>query len=125
MAAAAIIPIIAPELISAAIPLVKPVIQSLVLHVEKLFGTKTGPDKFKNVLQAVTPIVESLATSGRIPGTIDGVAIGSLIESVVQEFKALGVLTPTVNPPTVPTPATPGAVVGSSSIKVFGTLTLG
>lgn len=122
MATAAIIAL-AP-LISAAIPVIKPVIQSLVLHVEKLFGAKTGPDKFKAVLQAITPIVDAMATSGRIPGTIDGVAVSSLIEAVVQEFKATGILNPSVNPTTLPTPAGAGAPLGSS-YKLSGTLILG
>lgn len=113
-------------IISAAIPLIKPLLQSLVLHVEKLFGAKTGQTKFEQVLAAATPIVNQLATAGKIPGTIDGIALGSLIETIVQEFKGANVLNPSVTLPSLPTSTGAGVATASgSNFKVFGTLTLG
>ena len=113
--------VLLPTVISAVIPLITPLVQSLVVHVEKLFGAKTGPDKFQSVLAAILPVVNALSTAGKIPGTVDGVAVGSIIESVVQELKGKGILNPSV---TIPPVAGSNNLLGAS-VKVTGTLTLG
>lgn len=87
--AATIVPIIA-----AAAPLITPAIKWLAVHVENLFGAGTGPTKLSAVVNAVTPIVQQLATSGKIPGQLDTASIVALVESVVQSLKADGVLNP-------------------------------
>lgn len=111
--AAAIIPLI----LSAAVPLVKPLISSLVLHVEGLFGAKTGPQKFQSVLDAVTPIVNALSAAGILKGTMDTTSLSTLIESIVQDLKAQGVLTPA----TLPNLNSTGV---SGAYKISGTFTL-
>lgn len=112
--------VLLPTLISAAIPVITPLVQSLVLHVEKLFGAKTGQQKFQSVMSAVVPVVDALAASGKIPGSIDGVAIGSIIESIVQDFKSKGILNPSVVIPQIT-----GSGTSLGSVKVTGTLILG
>lgn len=87
--ATAIIPII-----SAAAPLLTPLIHSLVTQVEHLFGAKTGPTKFDLVLQSVTTAAEKLATAGKIPGQIDSAIIATMIQTLVSQLNANGVLTP-------------------------------
>lgn len=113
--------VLLPTLISAALPLVTPLIQALVVHVEKLFGAKTGQQKFQSVLSAVIPVIDALSAAGKIPGTIDGVAVGSIIESVVQDLKAKGILNPSI---TIP-PVVGGSTAGFGAVKVTGTLNLG
>lgn len=116
--------VLLPTLLSAAIPLVTPLVQSLVLHAEHLFGAKTGQQKFQSVLSAVTPVVDALSAAGKIPGTLDGVAISSIIESVVQNYKASGVLNPSVVIPQI-TGSNGNISSPMGSVKVSGTLTLG
>ena len=113
--AAAIIPL-ASAVLPIVIPLLRPVVESLVTHVEKIFGAKTGETKFQTVVDQLTPLVEALATSGKIPGTIDGVHVGSLVETVVQDLKSKGVLTPTI------IPASPLGAGGT--YKISGNITL-
>jgi uncharacterized protein (DUF697 family) len=87
--ASAIVPIIA-----AAAPLLTPLIHSLVLRVEGLFGSKTGPVKLDAVVAALSPIVTQLATSGKIPGQLSPADIAALVESIVQMLKSSGLLNP-------------------------------
>ncbi len=87
--AAAIIPIIA-----AAEPILAPLIHRLVLFVESKFGPKTGPTKFSTVVAAIGPVANALATAGLIPGTLDGVSIAALVQSVVQSLQSTGILNP-------------------------------
>jgi hypothetical protein len=117
--------ILLPTLLSAAIPLVTPLVQSLVIHAEHLFGAKTGQQKFQSVLAAVTPVVDALSTAGKIPGTLDGVAISSIIESVVQDLKAKNILNPSVVIPQIAGSTGSGNAFPMGSVKVSGTLTLG
>ncbi len=56
--AAALVPLIA-----AGYPILKPVILSLVTHIEHLFGAKTGPTKLKAVLDALSPIAAALGVA--------------------------------------------------------------
>lgn len=114
--AAAIIPIVA-----AAAPLLRPAISWLAVHVEHLFGAKTGPTKFDIVLNAALKIASDLATSGKIPGSLDAVSVATLVESVVQELKSSGVL----NPNTAQTMVEHGNVVisqGGAASSVSATL---
>lgn len=117
MAAAAVI-----GLAPLVVPIIKPLIESLVTHVEHLFGAKTGPTKFQSVLDAVTPILAQLSTAGKIPGTIDTSSVQMLIESVVQELKATGVLNPSI---TIPPVISTSGITQGTSVKVTGTLVLG
>lgn len=112
MAAAAI-----PALISLAVPLLKPIISSLVLHVESLFGAKTGATKFQSVVDSVTPIINALSTAGILKGTVDGMSVGTLIESIVQDLKGAGMLTPATLPNLNPTGV-------SGTYKISGTLSV-
>ena len=96
--------------------MLKPLVTSLVTHVEALFGGKTGQTKFQTVVDQLVPVIDALATAGKIPGTIDGVSVGSLVESVVQELKSKGQLNPTI------TPVSPVGVSGT--YKVSGSITL-
>lgn len=119
--AAAIIPILV-----AAEPLLRPLILSLIVHAEKLFGDKTGAIKFNNVLTAVVKTAEDLSTSGKIPGTLDPASLANMIESGVQELKNKKILTPeqagaivAANEPTNSLPA-------KTTIKITGgTIELG
>lgn len=121
MAAATVTALVAPELIKLALPLIRPLAESLVVHAEHLFGAKTGPTKFATVLTAITPYVEALATSGAIPGAIDGVSVATIVEGVVQDLKSKNILNPSVSIPQV----TAGANNLLGSVKVTGTLNLG
>lgn len=123
---------IAAPLIAAAIPLLQPLISNLVMHVEKLFGAKTGSTKFQTVLDAILPIATSLGTAGKLPGQLDAATIGTLIESTVQSLKASGVLNPTTADAVVnaissvglPTPA--NAPAAGNTLRILsGTLTVG
>jgi hypothetical protein len=85
---------VAVPLIVAAIPMLKPLITGLVHHVEVLFGHKTGPTKFDQVLKATLNAAQALATAGKIPGQLDPASIAMMIETEVQQLKAAGALTP-------------------------------
>lgn len=89
MAAAAV------PLIAAALPLLAPVIGAIVMGVEHLVqGKNQGPSKFDMVLQAVLQIVEKLGAAGTIPGQMDANSVAAMIQAVVTQLKAAGVLTP-------------------------------
>lgn len=114
--AAAIIPII-----TAAAPLLTPLIETLVQKVEGLFGAKNGATKFQSVLDAVLPIAQQLSTAGKIPGPMDPTAIGTMIETVVQNLKAQGQLpsgSATTAVPVAATAMTPGAYSFSGTFKI-------
>src|SRR5689334_22161608 len=84
-------------LITAAIPLLTPIITNLIQHVESLFGAKTGETKFKTVLDAVTAIAGQLSTAGKLPGVLDPSTLAQQIEVIVQDLKSKGQLpAPTV-----------------------------
>jgi uncharacterized protein (DUF697 family) len=93
--AAAIVP-----LISAAAPVLVPLIVSLVKKVEGLFGKKTGPAKLAAVSQATQAVANNLSAAGNIPGLLNMETIISLVEGVVQALKANGQLESEVTPPT-------------------------
>jgi len=119
--AAAVIPIIA-----AAAPLLQPLISSLVMHVEHIFGHKTGPTKFDNVLTAVLKTASDLATAGKIPGQLDPSSIATMIESVVQDLKARGVLNPETAASVVQAQSNTASIPQSLTLKVLsGSLQLG
>jgi len=120
--ATAIIPIVV-----AAAPLLQPLINSLIIHVEKLFGAKTGTTKFDNVLQATLKTATDLSTAGKIPGTLDPATIAMMVEAEVQSLKAAGVLTPEIATQIVNnTSAAKMAIAGvSQPLKVTGNLTIG
>ncbi len=103
-------------ILSAAMPLLMPVISKLVTEAERLFGAKTGPTKFDSVLQAITPIATQLATAGKIPGTLDAVSIGAMIETAVQALKSAGLL----GGPALPQGSglQPGTYAVSGSLKI-------
>jgi uncharacterized protein (DUF697 family) len=108
--AAAIVP-----LISAAAPILVPLIVSLVNKVEGLFGKKTGPAKLAAVSQATQAVASNLSAAGNLPGLLNMETIISLVEGVVQALKANGQLgedaTTTVTPP-------PVVEVPSTAVKV-------
>ena len=80
------VPLIAPLL-----QLVGPsVIKGLISGVEKLFGAKTGPDKLASVIAALKPVVEKLATAGKIPGIPDESTLQTVVETILQEMKNTG-----------------------------------
>lgn len=74
------------------LPYVKPFLESLIVHVESLFGKAKGPTKLQAVLNAALPVLDQLAASGLIPGTIDGVSLSKIISNMVTELNSLGVL---------------------------------
>lgn len=115
MAAAAVI-----TLAPLVVPILKPIVTSLVVHLEHLFGTKTGPTKFATAVSTTLGIADQLAAAGKIPGSIDGVTVSTLVESVVQELKSANILTPSITPPSVI-----GGIPTGASVNVTGTLTLG
>lgn len=106
---------VAPAVLKIAIPKLWSAGESLVLHVEKLFGSKTGPTKFETVVNALAPIANALSTAGIIPGVLDGSGLGSIVETIVQDLKRKEQLTPDV----VLTPP-----VGGTKFAVSGNLTL-
>jgi uncharacterized protein (DUF697 family) len=121
--AAAIIPVVL-----AAAPLLQPLITSLVTHVEHLFGAKTGPTKFDVVLNAVTKAAEDLSAAGKLPGVLDSQSITAMIQTVVADLQAAGVLNPTSAGQIVTATSNPQMLnaLGSQSLKIIGgTLTIG
>lgn len=111
---------IAVPLIAAAAPLLTPLIESLVTHVETLFGAKTGPTKFDVVLQAVGKAAQDLGAAGKLPGQLDTATIATMIETVVQNLKAAGVLNPNIKP----ADSVPSAVRAPGTYNFTGTMTL-
>lgn len=110
--AAAIIPIIA-----AAAPLLKPIIEGLIMNVQKLFGhdNGTGPTKAASVIEAALVIADKLSTAGKIPGVVDATTIATMMETIINELKAKGLL---------PTDGVTIATLPSSQIpSVTGVLT--
>ena|SRR5579864_2184689 len=90
--AAAILPII-----SAAAPLVVPLIEKLVMGIEHLIqGKGQGPTKATTVINALLPIFDALSTAGIIPGKLDPTSIAAMVENVVQSLKSQGILNPQV-----------------------------
>jgi hypothetical protein len=87
--AAAALPVLA-----AAAPILLPIVQNLVMGVEHLFGAGTGPTKLDTVLKALTPVAAALSTAGTITGTLDAPSLTALVQSVVSNLKAQGVLNP-------------------------------
>lgn len=79
-------------LIAAGYPIVKPLIISLVAHVEHLFGAKTGATKLQAVLDAITPIATALGTAGKIPGQLNAETLTAYINTVVADLNKQGVL---------------------------------
>ena len=69
--------------------LLAPLIPTLVTQAEKLFGKKTGATKLDTVVKAVTPIVNALATSGKL-GTVPPTAM----EIAAEVAKVAGQLFP-------------------------------
>jgi hypothetical protein len=76
-------PIIA-ALISLAPTLISPAIRA----VEALFGPKTGDTKMAAVVAALMPVLEKLATAGKLPGIPDPSTLETVVESVFQQDKA-------------------------------------
>ena len=88
------------------------------MGVEHLFGHKTGPTKFDIVFQTILKTAQDLATAGKIPGQLDNASIASLIESIVQELKAQGVLTPEIATTIMSNSAS--AMIGGKTVKIIG-----
>ncbi len=92
---------------------------SLATHVERLFGAKTGPTKFDNVLTTTLKVAQDLGTAGKIPGQLDPQSVAVLIQSVVSDMKAKGLLTPEIAPSVSTSPGSQTAKIvetGSSTI---------
>lgn len=87
--AAAIIPIV-----TAAAPLIIPLIKDLVANMQNMFGHNngTGQTKAETVVDAVMAVVTKLSAAGKIPGVMDPATIASMVEMVVQQMKADGKL---------------------------------
>ena len=116
MAAAAV------PIITAAIPLLRPVIKGLISGVQRIFGHNngTGPTKLNAVVDAAVTVAEKMATAGKIPGQLDVATIASIVEAVVQEMKSSGELPSEGQPAVSPLPHVPGI----NGVRVFidGTL---
>jgi hypothetical protein len=74
--------------------MLSPLITGLVHHVEVLFGHKTGPTKFDQVVKATLNAAQALGTAGKLPGQLDPASIAMMVESEVQQLKATGALSP-------------------------------
>ncbi len=83
---------IAIPLIAAAVPLLQPLIEKLVLGVQGLFGSGTGETKASTALAMLQKVVEQLAAAGKLQGVPDATALATMIETVVQQLKASGQL---------------------------------
>jgi hypothetical protein len=81
-------------LILTAAPLIQPLVMSLVVHMERLFGHKTGPTKLDNVVTTVFKVLDDLSTAGKIPGSFDKASVTQLVESIVADLNQKGVLNP-------------------------------
>jgi hypothetical protein len=120
--AAAIVPLVISG-VQAAYPILAPIIQSIVVHLESLHGAKTGAQvKLPAAVAAVTPVANSLSTAGKFP-LLTADQITAMIESSVQQLKATGILNPDTASAIAASPMTP--VQNAASFKISGgTITL-
>lgn len=116
--AAAIIPIV-----TAAAPLIIPLIKDLVANIQNMFGHNngTGQTKAETVVDAVMAVVTKLSAAGKIPGVMDPATIASMVEMVVQQMKADGALPSDGKPTVAPLTPTPGQVITGQTVTA-GTL---
>lgn len=88
--ASAIVPILA-----AAAPLLTPLIESLIQKVETIFPKAgSGATKMTAVVNAIQPVANQLSASGAIPGQLDAASITTMAETILQQLKTSGTLTP-------------------------------
>lgn len=113
--AAAIVPVAA-SAIAAALPIITPLLTSLIHHVEVLFGAGTGPTKLDTVIQAGSQVVSQLAGSGKIPANLDAASIGTIVQTLVQDLNAKGSLNPQASASAIASP-------GLQTLMLTGTLT--
>lgn len=116
--AAAIIPLVATVL-----PFIKPVVQDVVLAVEKLFGPKTGATKFDTAMKMLKPVLDALSTAGKIPGVLDNTQLGTILETVVQDLNQKGL--DTVGQSTTSTQSssvTPSLILPGGQYTLTGTI---
>ncbi len=71
------------SLISLAPVLIGPIIKS----VEALFGPKTGDVKMQAVIEALMPVLQKLAASGKLTGVPDESTLKTVIETIFQKDK--------------------------------------
>lgn len=72
-----------PTLLSLAVPLIIPVLKG----VEAAFGAKTGKTKAEAAANALMPILQQLATAGKLPGIPDIGILQTVLETVFQANK--------------------------------------
>lgn len=113
--AAALIPIL-----TAAAPLLSPLIQSIVLHVERLFGAGTGPQKLTTAVNTILGIADDLSKSGKIPGVLDPASITGLIQATVTDLKSRGILTPDLATSIISAQASTSTIPPTSTLKITG-----
>ena len=111
---------VATALIQAALPVLTPLAQNLIVHAEALWGAKTGTTKFNWVFDALSAAAAALGTAGKLPGQLDAGTIGTIVETNVQDIKAK-------NGGQVPTTAAPSPVASTpkpGTFQVSGTINL-
>jgi len=95
--------------------LLGPLIPQLVTTAEQLFGPKTGGTKLNTVVSAIQPIVNNLATAGKLggppPASTD---IAAAVSATAAQLFPTGVSTPVVGTP----PVSPVTVVAPDAPPV-------
>lgn len=76
-----------PTLIAALLELAPVLIKPAIRAVEALFGPGSGSIKMEAVLAALKPVLEKLASNGKLPGVPDEETLRTIIEAIFQSEK--------------------------------------
>ena len=79
-------------IISAAMPLLIPLGHAIVVHMEHLFGAKTGPTKAEGAYDALAATVAQLVKTGKLAGPVDSSTIAGIVELCVYNLNKSGIL---------------------------------
>lgn len=98
---------LAPTIVSGVAALL-PEVPKIIQAVEGWFGDGQGPTKRETAVDMTTAAANRLATAGKIDGIPDATTITTLVETIVQQMNAQGLLGKPAQSPAA-TPATPPA----------------
>jgi hypothetical protein len=101
-------------LISLALPLVEPFLQSAFVHLQALFGKGDPANALKitTAVGAVTPLLQSLQAAGIIPGNMTQDQVLAVVQAAFSNAKNQGLI------PDVVTKVTPASANGMNPVQV-------
>jgi hypothetical protein len=74
------------------LPLVLPMVPSIIQGVENIFGAKKGREKKEASVEMVSVLVKKLRESGTLTDNTNAQDVATLIEATLQSMKASGQL---------------------------------